>query len=70
MNNFNFSNYPNAIQEKIQDPNTDYSAFIVKPPEKNLTTGRIQRLFVIDSRDRDRNLYPNSNNSLSATYFI
>jgi len=62
MNNFNFSNYPNAIQEKIQDPNTDYSAFIVKPPEKNLTTGRIQRLFVIDSRDRDRNLYPNSNN--------
>lgn len=62
MNNFNFSNYPNSIQEKIQDPNTDYSAFIVKPPEKNITTSRIERLFVIDSRDRDRNLYPNSNN--------
>lgn len=61
MNPFGFSNYPNAITEKIQDPNTDYSAFIVKPPEKNLTTGRITRLFVIDSRDRDRNIYPNSN---------
>lgn len=56
-----FSKYPDSINNRLQDVNTDYNSFIIKPPDKNLTSGRMTKTFVIDSRDRDINIYPNSN---------
>ena len=58
MSNFsNFSSFPNNIQEV----NNDYSPNIIKPPDRNITHGSTAKHLVIDSRDRDYLLYPNSN---------
>ncbi len=57
----NFSNYPNAISEQIQNVKDDYSQNIIKPPDRNITHGRTSKYFVIDSRDRDKNKYPEAN---------
>jgi len=58
MSNFsNFSSFPNNIQEV----NNDYSPHIIKPPDRNITHGSTAKHLVIDSRDRDYLLYPNSN---------
>ncbi len=62
MSQFNrFSNYPQSINESIQSVKDDYSQFITKPPDRNITHGRSSRYFVIDSRDRDKNKYPEAN---------
>ena len=69
MSNFsaatNFSDFPSSFQNnnnKSQHPsNPDYNQFIIKPPDKNKTQGSTTRHLVIDSRDRDYLLYPNSN---------
>ena len=59
MSQFNrFSNYPQSINESIQSVKDDYSQFITKPPDRNITHGRSSKYFVIDSRDRDKNKYP------------
>ena len=39
-----------------------YDQFIIKPPSKNETQGRISDIYVIDSRNRDVILYPKSCN--------
>lgn len=57
----NFSNFPNAIGQKLQQVNVDYDPLIIKPPDRNKTHGSMSRHLVIDSRDRDYTLYPNSN---------
>ena len=56
-----FSDYPYGITQKLQVEKNDYSQTIIKPPEPNVTQGRITRKFVVLSKDRDLNKYPNSN---------
>jgi len=56
----NFSNFQNAFNN-IQQVNTDYSPYIIKPPDRNKTHGSISKHIIVDSRDRNYTLYPNSN---------
>ncbi len=56
-----FSQYPQSITESIQSVKDDYSQYITKPPDRNITHGRTSKYFVIDSRDRDKNKYPEAN---------
>jgi hypothetical protein len=58
---YSFSNFPDAIGKNLQQVNTDYDPLIIKPPDRNKTHGTMTRHLVIDSRDRDYLLYPNSN---------
>ena len=57
----NFSNFPHGITNKLQVEKNDYSQNIIKPPEPNVTQGRITRKFVVLSKDRDITKYPTSN---------
>jgi hypothetical protein len=57
----NFSNFPSAIGMNLQQVNTDYDPYIIKPPDRNKTHGNISKHLIIDSRDRDYILYPSSN---------
>ena len=59
-----FSQFPNAISQPLQQVNTDYDPYIIKPPDKNITHGTISRHLVIDSRDRDYLKYPKQNRLL------
>jgi hypothetical protein len=58
---YSFSSFPDAINKNLQQVNTDYDPLIIKPPDRNKTHGTMTRHLVIDSRDRDYLLYPNSN---------
>jgi hypothetical protein len=57
----NFSNFPEAISKNLQQVNTSYDPYIIKPPDRNKTHGSITKHLVVDSRDRDYLLYPLSN---------
>ncbi len=57
----NFSNFPHGITNKLQVEKNDYSQTIIKPPEPNVTQGRITKKFIVMSKDRDIVTYPNSN---------
>jgi len=57
----NFSSFPSSINKNLQQVKTDYDPYIIKPPDRNKTHGSISRHLIIDSRDRDYLLYPNSN---------
>jgi hypothetical protein len=57
----NFSSFPNSIGLPLQQVKTDYDPLIIKPPDKNKTHGSISKHLVVDSRDRDYLLYPQSN---------
>ena len=57
----NFSSFPSSINKNLQQVITDYDPYIIKPPDRNKTHGSISRHLVIDSRDRDYLIYPNSN---------
>ena len=57
----NFSNFPGAIGTNLQQVKTDYDPYIIKPPDRNKTHGSTAKHLVIDSRDRNYLLYPNSN---------
>jgi hypothetical protein len=57
----NFSNFPDAIGKNLQQVNTSYDPYIIKPPDRNKTHGSITKHLVVDSRDRDYLLYPTSN---------
>ena len=56
----NFSDINKAFNNSSQN-NFDYNSVIIKPPDRNKTHGTITKNLVIDSRDRDYNIYPNSN---------
>jgi len=58
---YSFLNFPDSIGKNLQQVNTDYDPLIIKPPDRNKTHGTMTRHLVIDSRDRDYLLYPNSN---------
>ncbi len=56
-----FSNYPEGITSKMQIEKNDYSQNIIKPPEKNVTQGRITKQFIVNSSDRNYLDYPKAN---------
>jgi hypothetical protein len=62
MNNIPFSNFPQNFNRNMNIVEPTYDQYIIKPPEKNITNGRIPHRLIIDSRDRNCNKYPNSNN--------
>ena len=57
-----YSNFPDSINKPMQSVEPTYDNFIIKPPDRNVTHGHISEKFVVDSRDRDNIMYPNSNN--------
>ncbi len=57
-----FSNYPQNFNRTMQIVEPTYDQIIIKPPERNITNGRIPQRLVIDSSDRDCNKYPRVNN--------
>jgi len=61
MSNLRFSGFLNGITQQMQVERNDYSQTIIKPPEPNVTQGRITRKFIVLSRERDLVKYPNSN---------
>lgn len=64
MSNFEKNSYSKFVKgiTNIEKVNPTYDQFIIKPPERNKTHGRIGVKLVIDSRDRDKVLYPDTNN--------
>lgn len=58
---YSFGNFPQSAGHNIPDGRPDYAPNIIKSPEPNITGGRISDTLLIDSRDRDYSLYPNSN---------
>lgn len=61
--NFESNSYAKFVKgiNNIEKVNPTYDQFIIKPPERNKTHGRIGIKLVVDSRDRDLTLYPESN---------
>jgi len=57
----NFASFPSSINKNLQQVKTDYDPYIIKPPDRNKTHGSISKHLIIDSRDRDYLIYPNSN---------
>lgn len=61
---FHFGNFLQSSGHNIPDSShngPDYSQNIIKSAEPNITSGRISDTLLIDSRDRNYTLYPNSN---------
>lgn len=58
----NFSAFPNDIGKREQVVKYTYDQQIIKPPEANLTKGRITEHIIVDSRWRDCDKFPNPNN--------
>lgn len=61
--NFESNSYSKFVKgiTNIEKTTPTYDQFIIKPPERNKTHGRIGVKLVIDSRDRDLTLYPDTN---------
>ncbi len=57
-----FSNYPENFDRTMQIIEPTYDQHILKPPEKNITNGRIPNRLFIDSSDRNCNKYLFENN--------
>lgn len=57
-----YSEYPKSFNKlnTIVDPT--YDQIVIKPPKKNITHGRITKRIVIDSRDRNIDLFPCTEN--------
>ena len=62
MNNRLHSNFPESINHKIPKTKVNYQDLILEPPKPNIKTKKDSLRFVIDSRDRDYQKYPNPNN--------
>lgn len=62
MNSNINSPFPDTIGSKMPTSTYNYNDHIIKPPELNIKKGKESIRFVVDSRDRDYNLYPNPNN--------
>ena len=56
-----FSSFPQSITQQLNDVKNDYEQNVIKPPDRNITHGRISKYFVLDSRDRDMTKYPHAN---------
>jgi len=55
-----FSAFPNSISSQLQQVNVDYDPYIIKPPKRDVTHGSIARHLLIDSRERNVQIYPSS----------
>ena len=53
-----FSSFPNGISQQLEMVNPTYDQMIIKPPEKNKTHGKRSVRVIVDSRTRDKILYP------------
>lgn len=53
-----FSRFPNGINEQLEMVKPTYDQMIIKPPEKNKTHGKRSVRIIVDSRTRDKILYP------------
>ena len=53
-----FSSFPNGISKPLNMINPTYDQMIIKPPDKNKTHGKMSVRVVVDSRTRDKILYP------------
>lgn len=42
-----FSNYPQSINQSIQSVKDDYTQFITKPPERNVTHGVFLKILLL-----------------------
>ena len=62
MNNRLHSSFPESIHNKIPITKNNYQDLIIDAPISNFKTKRDSFRFVIDSRDRDYQKYPNPNN--------
>jgi hypothetical protein len=56
----NFSSFPNSINKGLQQVNVDYDPYVIKPPSRDVTHGSIARHLLIDSRERNVQIYPSS----------
>lgn len=56
-----FAYYPQNMNRTMEIVDPTYSQHIIKPPERNITYGRIPQQLVIDSADRNCQKYPNPN---------
>ena len=57
---FNKNTY-SAVNQPMEMVKPTYDQFVIKPPERNKTHGRISQKLVVDSRDRDHINYPKPN---------
>ena len=53
-----FSSFPNGGAQQLEMVNPTYDQMIIKPPEKNKTHGKRTTRIIVDSRTRDKILYP------------
>lgn len=53
-----FSNFPNSIGSSIETVTPTYDQITIKPPDKNKTHKQRTRRLIVDSRERDEELYP------------
>jgi hypothetical protein len=51
--------YPSNFDRQMPIVEPSYQSFIIKPPERNITFGRMPIRLLIDSCDRDTEKYPN-----------
>ena len=57
-----YTKFPESLdQPNMQNYNPTYDSIVVKPDEDNITRGRISQIFAVDSRDRDRQTFPEPN---------
>jgi hypothetical protein len=55
-----FSAFPSSITSQLQQVNVDYDPYVIKPPKRDVTHGSIARHLLIDSRERNVQIYPSS----------
>jgi len=53
-----FSSFPHALNQKLEMVNPTYDQHIIKPPDRNKTHGPKIKRMIVDSRERDEELYP------------
>ena len=53
-----FSSFPDGINQQLNMGTPTYDQMIIKPPDKNKTHGKRSSRVIVDSRTRDKILYP------------
>ena len=53
-----FSSFPQSLNEEFNMVKPTYDQFIIKPPDRNKTHGPKIKRMIVDSRERDEELYP------------
>ena len=53
-----FSNFPNSIGSSIEQVTPTYDQITIQAPDRNKTHGQKTKRLIVDSRERDMDLYP------------